>query len=117
MSPSAINDGIRAELAQPPGSPAPMTEELASPLRYRGLAEDEDRAPDAHVERVLAAQGARRIVIGHTVTLTAIVPRYDARVVNVEDPDIQAKLSSIKPGQVVQITYTEAVALAIQPKK
>ena len=61
-----------------------MPEEVASPLRYRGLAEDEDKAPDSHVERVLAAQGVRRIVIGHTVTRTAILPRYNARVVNVD---------------------------------
>jgi hypothetical protein len=82
--PSTINDGIRAELALPPGASAPLTEEVASPLRYRGLAEDEDKAPDSHVERVLAAQGVRRIVIGHTVTLTAILPRYNARVVNID---------------------------------
>jgi len=83
-SPSTINDGIRRELALPAGSPAPLTEEVASPLRYRGLAEDEDKAPDSHVEKVLAAQGVRRIVIGHTVTRTAILPRYNARVVNVD---------------------------------
>ena len=82
--PSTINDRIRGELAQPPDSPAPLTEEVASPVRYRGLAEDEDQAPDSHVERVLAAQGVRRIVIGHTVTRTAILPRYNARVVNVD---------------------------------
>ena len=82
--PSTINEEIRRELVQPPGLPAPLAEEVASPLRYRGLAEDEDRAPDSHVERVLAAQGVRRIVIGHTVTRTAILPRYNARVVNVD---------------------------------
>jgi len=82
--PSTINDGIRRELAQLTSSPAPMAEEVASPLRYRGLAEDEDKAPDSHVERVLAAQRVRRIVIGHTVTRTAILPRYNARVVNVD---------------------------------
>jgi hypothetical protein len=83
-SPSTINDGIRRELASPPESPAPLSEAVDSPLRYRGLAEDEDRAPDAHVERVLTAQGVRRIVIGHTVTRSAILPRYGARVVNVD---------------------------------
>jgi hypothetical protein len=41
-----------------------VPEEVASPLRYGGLAEDEDKAPDSHVERVLAAQGVRRIVMG-----------------------------------------------------
>jgi len=44
-------------------------------------------------------------------------PKGNARVVHVQDPDMQAKLPNIKPGQVVQITYTEAVALTIQPKK
>jgi hypothetical protein len=82
--PSTINDTIRRELAQPPGSSAPLWDEIAGPLRYRGLAEDDDKAPDAHVDRVLAAQGVRRIVIGHTVTRTAILPRYQARVVNVD---------------------------------
>jgi hypothetical protein len=82
--PSTINDGIRRELAQPPGSAKPLTEEVASPLRYRGLAEEEDKASDSHVEQVLAAQAVRRIVVGHTVTRTAILPRYNARVVNVD---------------------------------
>jgi hypothetical protein len=44
-------------------------------------------------------------------------PKGNARVVHVQDPDIQAKLPNLKPGQVVQVTYTEAVALAIQPRK
>jgi hypothetical protein len=82
--PATINETVRRELAQPPESPAPLCDEIAGPLRYRGLAEDEDKAPDAHVDRVLAAQGVRRIVIGHTVTGTAILPRYQARVVNVD---------------------------------
>jgi hypothetical protein len=82
--PQTINDTIRRELAQPPGSAVPLWDEVAGPLRYRGLAEDDDRAPDAHVDRVLAAQNVRRIVIGHTVTQTAILPRYQARVVNVD---------------------------------
>jgi hypothetical protein len=81
---STINDAIRRELARPTGSPAVLTEEIAGPLRYRGLAEDEDKAPDSHVDLVLAAQGVRRIVIGHTVTRTAILPRYNARVINVD---------------------------------
>ena len=44
-------------------------------------------------------------------------PKGNARVVNVEDPEMQAKLPNLKPGQVVQFTYTESVALAIQPRK
>jgi hypothetical protein len=136
-SPSTINDGIRAELARPPDSPAPMTEEIASPLRYRGLAEDEDKAPDSHVERVLAAQGVRRIVIGHTVTLTAILPRYNARVINVdiglsrfygrppaclvlEGPSAyvwhrQTKIEFPEPGTADDTAYLSAVVAADEP--
>jgi hypothetical protein len=39
------------------------------------------------------------------------------RTVEVQDPGLQAKLPSLKPGQVVQLTYTEAMAASIQPAK
>ena len=44
-------------------------------------------------------------------------PKGNARVVTVKHPEMQAKLPSLKPGQVVQVTYPEAIAVAIQPKK
>jgi len=44
-------------------------------------------------------------------------PKGNARVVSVESPEMQARLPQIKPGQVVQVTYTEAIALALRPKK
>jgi hypothetical protein len=37
------------------------------------------------------------------------------RTVEVQDPALQSKLPSLKPGQVVQLTYTEAIAASIQP--
>ena len=37
------------------------------------------------------------------------------KTVVVQDPGLQAKLPSLKPGQVVQLTYTEAMAASIQP--
>ena len=37
------------------------------------------------------------------------------RTVEVQDPALQSKLPSLKPGQVVQLTYTEAMAASIQP--
>jgi hypothetical protein len=36
------------------------------------------------VDAVLAFHGVRQIVIAHTLTRTAILPRYDGRVVNVD---------------------------------
>jgi len=42
-------------------------------------------------------------------------PQGNARVVQVNDPALQKKLPNLKPGQVVQFTYTEAVAASIRP--
>ena len=132
--PSIINDAIRRELALPAGAPTPVSVAIDGPLRYRGLAEDADKAPVAHVDRVLAAQGVRRIVIGHTVTRTAILPRYNARVVNVDiglsrfygrPPACfvlegksayvwhrQTKIDFPEPGTADDTTYLKAVAAA-----
>jgi hypothetical protein len=42
-------------------------------------------------------------------------PKGDSRTVAVTDPAMQKRLASMKPGQVVQITYTEAMAAQIRP--
>ena len=42
-------------------------------------------------------------------------PKGQIETVTVEDPGMQAKLPNLKPGQVVQFVYTEAMAVAIQP--
>ena len=42
-------------------------------------------------------------------------PRGKQMTVMVQDPELQARLPNLKPGQVVQLQYTEAVATAIQP--
>jgi Cu/Ag efflux protein CusF len=42
-------------------------------------------------------------------------PRGNVRTVVVDDPDVQQRLPALKVGQVVQITYTEAMVLSIRP--
>lgn len=42
-------------------------------------------------------------------------PRGNTETVAVSDPSLQRKLVDLKPGQVVQITYTESVAATIRP--
>lgn len=42
-------------------------------------------------------------------------PRGNTRTVSVSDPAVQKKLPSLKIGQVVQLTYTEAIAASIRP--
>lgn len=48
-------------------------------------------------------------------TVTFKGPQGRVRTVSVENPALQAKLPSLKPGQVVQFDYTEAVAADVQP--
>ena len=50
---------------------------------------------------------------GNKVTFKG--PRGKQMTVMVQDPELQARLPNLKPGQVVQLQYTEAVASAIQP--
>jgi hypothetical protein len=48
-------------------------------------------------------------------TVTFKGPQGRVRTVNVEDAALQSKLATLKPGQVVQFDYTEAVAADIRP--
>ncbi|HLK89046.1 MAG TPA: hypothetical protein VKZ18_04075 [Polyangia bacterium] len=48
-------------------------------------------------------------------TVTFKGPKGRTATVNVDNPTLQAKLPSLKPGQVVQFDYTEAVAADIRP--
>jgi Cu/Ag efflux protein CusF len=48
-------------------------------------------------------------------TITFKGPKGNIETVDVQDPDNQAKLPSIKPGQVMQFTYTEAMAVSVTP--
>jgi len=51
----------------------------------------------------------------NTVTLKG--PKGNVETVNVRRPELQAKLKTLKPGDDVQITYTEATAIKVEPKK
>jgi calcineurin-like phosphoesterase family protein len=85
MPVSQINELIAAELKDftqiKEGSPVTAED---GPLWYRGLAEDDSPAMAAHVDAVLQAQGVKRIVIGHTPTAGAIIPRFDGKVVLID---------------------------------
>ena len=80
-----INEIIAAEL----GDLATMQRDgpvLAEdgPLWDRGMATDESPAAAALVDKVLAAYGVKRIVIGHTPTAGAVVPRFGGKVVRID---------------------------------
>jgi len=83
---SQINAMIAEELADftklKDDSPV-MAED--GPLWYRGLAESGSAAAtEAHVDQVLANYGIKRIVIGHTPTAGAVIPRYGGKVIVID---------------------------------
>jgi hypothetical protein len=81
---SAINEKIRSELADPTKLPPGLTTNIQGPLWYRGLADADQKELGPHVQLLLKTFKVRRIVIGHTVTRSAILPRFNSAVVNID---------------------------------
>lgn len=80
-----INDMIAGEIRDvtkmKEGSPV-MAED--GPLWYRGLAQGEGAAMEAQVEQVLASFGVKHVVIGHTPTAGAVIPRFGGKVIQID---------------------------------
>jgi hypothetical protein len=79
-----INKTIQTELADPSKLPPGMTTNLQCPLWYRGLVEGDEHELAQHVQKVLQTFGVKRIVVGHTVTRSAILPRFNSTVIDVD---------------------------------
>jgi len=80
-----INEMIAAELNDvgkiKDGSPVTAQD---GPLWYRGLAQEEGPTIEAHVNQVLAAYGIKHIVLGHTPTAGAVIPRFGGKVIQAD---------------------------------
>jgi hypothetical protein len=61
-----------------------ILEDPLGPLWYRGLAGAEPAARRDTVDAILAGHGAKRIVIGHSVSNGVIWPRLDGRVIQID---------------------------------
>ena len=61
----------------------------------------------------ISAQVMSVDTVNNTVTFKG--PKGQIETVAVQDPDNQAKLPNLKPGQVMQFTYTEAMAVSVTP--
>jgi hypothetical protein len=80
-----INDMIAAELndfSKINDKSAVTAED--GPLWYRGLSRDEGAAPPEHVDRLLAAYGVSHVVVAHTPTAGAVMPRYGGKVLVID---------------------------------
>jgi len=84
LSAREANGTIRSELATPEKIPPGLTTNVDGPLWYRGLAEGDEKALEEHLVSVLRFHDVRRVVIGHTVTRTTVVPRFGSRVINID---------------------------------
>jgi len=89
----------------PPGSKPTMTQRTAGGRLGDGAGVGRETTVSAEIISVDAA--------ANKVTFKG--PRGQTKTVAVSDPAMQKKLPSLKPGQVVQFTYTEAIAASIRP--
>jgi hypothetical protein len=88
--------------ASPPGAPA-MTQTTV----VRGGVAEQQATVTAHVVSVDPKS--------NTVVIRA--PDGSTHSLKVNDPALQAQLAQIKPGEAFDVSYTQAVALSVQPRK
>jgi hypothetical protein len=79
-----INERVRAEIAQPDLPLDGLAARADGPLWYRGLAQGSEDELLPHVQQVLATHGVKHIVVGHTTTPGAVVPRFGGAVVLID---------------------------------
>jgi hypothetical protein len=80
----SLNETIRAELSDPSRLADGVAMDGEGPLWYRGLALGDEDSLASHVDGLLAHHGVSRIVIGHTVTPGAILPRFGGKVLLID---------------------------------
>jgi len=77
-----LNDRIRNELEDPQNLLRNgVTADSEGPLWYRGLAQGDEAPLNNFVDSLLRNLGAKRIVLGHTVTAGTVTPRFGGRVI------------------------------------
>ncbi len=79
-----LNKRIRAELKDFALLEGGTAMDEQGPFWYRGLASDPEEPLSALVDSVLTSFGVTRIVLGHTPTAGAVVPRFGGRVVLID---------------------------------
>jgi hypothetical protein len=78
---ATMNRAVQAALnGHPMDGYADILTNEEGPLWYRGLSLNDEATEIANLEAVLARQGVRRIVVGHTKVTPMVMPRFDGRV-------------------------------------
>jgi hypothetical protein len=79
-----INERVRAEIQQDVVPADGLASGRDGPLWYRGLAQGDEQELGPHVRQVLATHGVSHIVVGHTTTPGAVVPRFGGAVLLID---------------------------------
>lgn len=79
-----INERVREEIGRPEVPADGLAAGRDGPLWYRGLAQGPEDELLPHVQQVLATHGVKHIVVGHTTTPGAVVPRFGGAVVLID---------------------------------
>lgn len=79
-----INETIQAELRDPALARQGAAADPNGPLWYRGWAQNPPDEERPRVQAALAAQNARRAVVGHTVMPGAVLPRFEGQVIFID---------------------------------
>ena len=79
-----LNGKIRDELEDLKKLEGGVTMDPEGPLWYRGLANGSEQELGSHVDQVLKNYGVRRLVLGHTPTGGAVLPRFDGKVILID---------------------------------
>ncbi len=81
---SDLNRKIRSELKDFALLQGGVTMDEQGPLWYRGLAADAEESLVPLVDQLLPAFGVARLVLGHTPTAGAVMPRFGGRVILID---------------------------------
>lgn len=76
-----LNKLAQKQLSADPIEPGGIVDDDQGPLWYRGLALHPEPEERAHVDAVLERFGVEHIVLGHTVTVGAVTPRFGGKVI------------------------------------
>ena len=79
-----INDRVRAEIRQSDAPQDGLAVGRGGPLWYRGLAQTAEGDLQPHVDQLLTRYGVSHIVIGHTTTPGAVVPRLAGKILLID---------------------------------
>jgi len=106
MSIEEINQNTRKELKELIATGFLMDQD--SPFWYRGMATDPEETLTPMVETVLKNFDVKRIVLGHTPTTGAIMPRFNGRVILAD-----VGLAGVYNGSLVSLVIEDGKAFAL----